>query len=70
MSNHFNIDSVIKCIGCPIKLIDNMTFYGFCLIISVELQSPLVGDIVHFVSANFNSLEIKIQVVSYCMSLI
>ena len=39
MSDHFNIDSLVKCIGCPIKLTDNMPFCGFCPIISVELKS-------------------------------
>ena len=32
MSDHFNIESLIKCIGCPIKLINKMAICGFCLL--------------------------------------
>ena len=37
MPDHFNIDFLFKCIGCLIKLINNMATYGFCPIISVEI---------------------------------
>ena len=49
MSDHFNIDSLVKCIGCPIKLTDNMAFCGFCPIISVELKSPLLSTNLYLV---------------------
>jgi len=43
MFKHFNINPLyMQIIGYPIKLSDNMILYGFCLIISVKLQSPLV----------------------------
>ena len=37
MPDHFNIDSLILCIGCSIKLIDNLAINGFCPIISANL---------------------------------
>ena len=60
MSDHFNIDALVKCIGCPIKLTNNMAFYGFYPIISVELKSPLQSTL---------CLNIKSLFSAYCTGL-
>ena len=50
----FNIDSLIKCIECPIKLSNNMAVYGF-------VQSFLLSYHIHGIIGESNNWQITLK---------